>query len=442
VFQNSKIVPIPALSFLKSSCELVFLDPKNHEYPLRGMNMAEEMMGDERNNSKLITAEQYHSDLSRIPLLKSGDKYLDQLLGGGFRKGLVHLLIGSRKKSDDILMKAAVIALKPRCNGGLGVNKVAYVDGDNHFSPYFISKIALSMKMDPNDVLSRICVARAFNWSQMVEIAEVKLSKMQDVGLILIAGLTSMFEVTNTEHSITEDERMGTSSSKNGKSSRVNPPKITTISQKPFDDLKSAINGIKKAIEVNEPIVIITARKNDKSLHKPVGGKFLTHFGCVIVDLVEHDRYIDYILIRHPFMAPKRVIKWNQISDKLFAQITDIDNAEFPEQKVGAEINSEIDTQEDDEIVPEEKIIPNPEAVDLIKPSSIKPDSIQKKSSTPSANDSWNNTIQHPDNNGWIWKVMNLRLREKRKRANLKSEGDRTQSLTLDFYTKGKQIKK
>lgn len=313
-------------------------------------------------NSGLITAEKYYGELTKYSPLKSSDRYLDKLLGGGFQKGLVHLLIGSKKRNSEILLKTAVRGLMPGSNGGLGIRKVAYIDGNNRFSPYLISKTALSLNMNPRDTLERIYVARAFNWSQIVEILEVKLAKMRGIGLILISGITSMFEP------IAE--------------------KQDSLNQKVFSDLKCSINGIKNAIKLNhDPIVVISASKHENSLHKPVGGKILTHFGCVIVELVEKERYTDYILAQHPFMPQKHVIKWNRISDQLQERYAKWNIAPEKDRKKHLKLKEE-----------------------------------------------WKNMIQQPTSDGFVRDVKNMRLKEKRNRTSKKKGNAKSQGLTLDFY--------
>ncbi len=309
----------------------------------------------------LMTAEKYYGKLARYPPLKSSDRYLDKLLGGGFQKGLVHLLIGSKKRNSEILLRTAVRGLMPS-NGGSGIHKVAYIDGNNRFSPYLVSKTALSLNMNPRDMLEKIYVARAFNWSQIVEILEVKLAKMRGIGLILISGITSMFE-PSTE-------------------------KRDDLNQKAFSDLKSSINGIKNSIKLNhDPIVVISASKHENSLHKPVGGKILTHFGCVIVEFIEKERYTDYILAQHPFMPQKHVIKWNRISDKIKERY----------------VRWNIDPKNDGK-----------------KHLKLK--------------EEWKNMIQQPKSDGFVKDVRNLRLKEKRNRTNKKRNNTKSQGLTLDFY--------
>ena len=329
-----------------------------------------------KNFSGIMTADQYLGQLSKHSPLRSRDKNLDDLLGGGFRKGLVHLLIGPRKVNSRILLKTAVSAFLPKADGGLNAHKVVYIDGDNRFAPYLISQYALSMNLNPRKILSNIYVARAFNWSQMVEIAQIKLSKMDGVDLILISGLTGMFEIDNTQ---------------NNSLGRNN----NNLNQKPFNDLKNAINGIKKAIANSEPVVVITAPKHKESFCKPVGGKILTHFGCVIIEIIPQERRTDYILTQHPFIKYKKVIKWNRITDQIMERYTRWENDIQAKKKNG------------------------------------KVENLDK-----SAEKKWKETINLPENKEFIKNVKNLRLKVKRNKTSNKNTKNKTQNLTLDYYLK------
>ena len=141
-------------------------------------------------------------------LVSSGDSTLDELLGGGgFHKDLVYLLYGnkeSNKKITNILLTTAVNSQKPHINGGLGDGiKVAFIDGNNRFNPYNISKYAVSQKLSPRRVLENIFIARAFTWDQMVELLEHKLSKLEQIKVVLISGITTLFQ--NYEKQTFED---------------------------------------------------------------------------------------------------------------------------------------------------------------------------------------------------------------------------------------------
>jgi len=214
-----------------------------------------------------------------VPLVSSGDSTLDELLGGGgFHKDLVYLLYGDKKKTSNILLTTSVIAQKSFANGGLGEKiKVAYIDANNRFNPYNISKFAVSQNLSPRKVLENIVIARAFTWDQMVELLENKLSKLEDIKVVLISGITTLFQ---------------------------------SYEKQTFEDLLRAINGIKTILSKRKPLIVITAPLNEYSLYRPNGGKILSHFGSVLVMINEDERFTEYVLIQHPFLPENRLLKW------------------------------------------------------------------------------------------------------------------------------------
>jgi len=216
------------------------------------------------------------------PLVSSGDSTLDELLGGGgFHKDLVYLLYGnkeSKKKITNILLTTAVNSQKAHINGGLGDGiKVAFIDGNNRFNPYNISKYAVSQKLSPRRVLENILIARAFTWNQMVELLEHKLSKLEQIKVVLISGITTLFQ---------------------------------NYEKQTFEDLLKSISGIKKILEKVNPLIVIAAPLNEFSSFRPKGGKILSHFGSVLVLLNDDERYVEYTLVQHPYLPEKRLLKW------------------------------------------------------------------------------------------------------------------------------------
>jgi hypothetical protein len=212
-------------------------------------------------------------------MVSSGDSTLDELLGGeGFHKDLIYLLYGDKKRTTNILLSTAVIAQKTYVNGGIGNDiKIAFIDGNNRFNPYNVSKLAVSLRLSPRQVLENILIARAFTWDQMVELLENRLAKLDRIKVVLISGITTLFQ---------------------------------SYEKQTFEDLLKAINGIKTILSSTRPLIILTAPLNEFSLYRPKGGKILSHFGSVLVLINENERNIEYQLIQHPFLPEKRLLKW------------------------------------------------------------------------------------------------------------------------------------
>ena len=215
---------------------------------------------------------------NRRSLISSGDSTLDELLRGGFHRELVYLLYGDKKKTTNVLLTTAVIAQKAFTNGGLGEgHKIAFIDGNNRFNPYNISKFAVSQNLSPRQALENIMMARAFTWDQMVELLENRLAKLDHVKVVLISGITNLLQ---------------------------------NYEKQTFEDLLKAIDGIKKTLSKTKPLIVITAPLNEHSLIKPKGGKILSHFGNVLVLMNDDERYVEYLLVQHPYLSENRMLKW------------------------------------------------------------------------------------------------------------------------------------
>lgn len=221
----------------------------------------------------------------RTPHLSSGDETLDELLQGGFQKDLVYLLYGDKVITTNILLTTAVIAQKSFLNGGLGGgdNKIAFIDGNNRFNPYNVSKFAVTQNLSPSKTLENILIARAFTWDQMVELLENRLASLEHIKVVMISGITTLFQ---------------------------------SYEKQTFEDLLRAINGIKVILSKTKPLILITAPLNEYSHVRPKGGKILAHFGSVLVLINNKERFEEYILVQHPFLPEKKLVKWKPAQTK------------------------------------------------------------------------------------------------------------------------------
>jgi len=223
-----------------------------------------------------------------MPSISSGDPKLDELLKGGFRRELKYFLYGSKKIINNILHSTAVSFQKVFLDDGLG-GRIAYIDATDKFSPYKISTLALSMRLDPSIVLDNILIFRAFTWSQMVEILKYKLLKLDDIRIVLVSGITTLFEMDK---------------------------------QRTLEDLAKAINSIKKVVQKTKSTVIITAPLHERSYIRVKGRNVFSHFANVLVLINDEDRFTEYRLIQHPYLPNKRVIKWKARKQKVDASKT------------------------------------------------------------------------------------------------------------------------
>ncbi len=218
---------------------------------------------------------QAYTSKNAMPIYSSGDITLNQLLKGGFHQDLLYLVYGDRKIITDMLLKLSVESFKK-----YGFDKkVVFIDGNNRFNPYYVSKIAVSHGLSPSNVLKHILISRAFTFDQIVEILENKLNVLEgseEIKIVLVSGITTMWP----------DYEKNT-----------------------FEEFLRAIAGIKRAIPKSKPLIILTAPLHKNSVYKPVGGRILTHFGSVLILIENKERYIEYKLIQHPYLPEKRLIK-------------------------------------------------------------------------------------------------------------------------------------
>ena len=120
---------------------------------------------------------------------ESGDEILDEMLSGGFRHDLLYLLYGDKRIITNILLNTAVYAFKDSDFE----KKVAFVDGNNRFNPYNVSKLAVRLNLSPSQILEHILIARAFTFDQMVELLEYKIAELENVKILLISGITTLW---------------------------------------------------------------------------------------------------------------------------------------------------------------------------------------------------------------------------------------------------------
>jgi DNA repair protein RadA len=131
----------------------------------------------------------------QIGKISTGSKTFDELLGGGFESQAIIELFGEfGSGKTQIAHQLCVIVQLPKEKGGLE-GHAFYIDTENTFRPERIKQMAEGYELDPEDVLSKIHVARAYNSShQMLLVDKVKeLSKDVPARLLVVDSLTAHF---------------------------------------------------------------------------------------------------------------------------------------------------------------------------------------------------------------------------------------------------------
>lgn len=136
-----------------------------------------------------------------IKKLTTGSANLDDLLGGGVETESITEFFGEfGSGKTQVMHQLAVNATLPVEHGGLD-GDVAIIDTENTFRPERIIQMVegankrLNLGLNPDDVLARIHVARAYNSSHQILLGEklFDIAKEQPIRLVIVDSLTAHF---------------------------------------------------------------------------------------------------------------------------------------------------------------------------------------------------------------------------------------------------------
>jgi len=132
---------------------------------------------------------------SKIGHVTSGSKTLDELIGGGFETQSITELFGEFGSSKTQIAHQLCVTIQLPLNKG-GLNSHAFfIDTENTFRPERIVQMAEAYELDPDETLSKIHVARAYNSNhQMLLVEKVsELSREIPGRLLIVDSLTAHF---------------------------------------------------------------------------------------------------------------------------------------------------------------------------------------------------------------------------------------------------------
>ena len=127
--------------------------------------------------------------------LTTGSKAFNELMGGGIETQSIAEFYGEfGSGKTQICHQLAVNTVLKKEDGGLE-SEVIIIDTENTFRPERISQMAKGVGLEPEEVLSKIHVARAYNsHHQMLLVEKAKeLAKDKKVGLLVVDSLTAHF---------------------------------------------------------------------------------------------------------------------------------------------------------------------------------------------------------------------------------------------------------
>jgi len=142
-----------------------------------------------------VSATEIYKKRLAIERFTTGVRSLDTLTGGGIETQAVSEFYGEFGSGKTQLCHTACITVQlPKDQGGLDAGAI-YVDTENTFRPERIVGIATARGLDPDKILSRITVAKAYNSSHQ-ELIVNELGKILDkerIKLVIIDSAVAHF---------------------------------------------------------------------------------------------------------------------------------------------------------------------------------------------------------------------------------------------------------
>ncbi|MDR0791243.1 MAG: DNA repair and recombination protein RadA [Methanomassiliicoccaceae archaeon] len=141
------------------------------------------------------TGEEILERRKTVTKLTTGSKAFDELMGGGLESQSIVEFFGEFGScKSQVCFQLAVNATLPEEMGGLD-SDVLMIDSENTFRPERIIQMAEHLGADPNEVLKRIHVARAFNSQHQILLVDkaIELAQNKKIKLMIVDSLTSHF---------------------------------------------------------------------------------------------------------------------------------------------------------------------------------------------------------------------------------------------------------
>jgi DNA repair protein RadA len=151
--------------------------------------------GKQVNKDEFRTGNELFEKRQQIGKITTCSKTFDELLGGGLESQAIIELFGEfGSGKTQIAHQLCITVQLPKEQGGLE-GHAFYIDTENTFRPERIKQMAEGLNLDPDEVLAKIHVARAYNSShQMLLVEKVKeLSKDVSARLLVVDSLTAHF---------------------------------------------------------------------------------------------------------------------------------------------------------------------------------------------------------------------------------------------------------
>jgi DNA repair protein RadA len=142
-----------------------------------------------------ITAEELAERRKSLGYITTGSTDFDELLGGGVETQALTEVFGEFGSGKSQLAHQLCVNVQlPPEQGGLGEGAI-FIDTENTFRPQRIIQMAEGQNLDPTEILKNIKVARAFNSSHQILLAEKSETILREGGirLLVVDSLTASF---------------------------------------------------------------------------------------------------------------------------------------------------------------------------------------------------------------------------------------------------------
>ena len=211
--------------------------------------------------------------------VESGIVAIDSLLGGGIESGLVHLFYGERSLHDDF-HRIAVKIQTLRKKGGLE-SPTIIIDSANIIKLERFTELAYEYELEPETVMDKIYISRAFNASQTYDLIMNQLEGFLDMipaRVLMVTGLPQLYlEEGLKGEGMQEISHMSS--------------KLSTLTLR---------RGI---------FTLVSAPVSKRSPNHPEGGRTLTGSAQVHIKVSESKSRRTYTLAKHPQYPVRRTNK-------------------------------------------------------------------------------------------------------------------------------------
>lgn len=144
---------------------------------------------------RFLTGAEVLEKRKHIKRITTNSKSIDALLGGGIETQAIYEFYGEfGSGKTQMCHQLSVNVQLPESKGGLGKGAI-YVDTENTFRPERIVSMAEGLELDPDKVLEKVHVARAYNSDDQIIWADKagEIAQEEKIGLIVVDSLTAHF---------------------------------------------------------------------------------------------------------------------------------------------------------------------------------------------------------------------------------------------------------